>query len=212
MPAVDGTPVYHPGRAWRARRARSARSRARIGGRSARHDAASYGGGHRLVQQTVFREQALERLSSPEQLDQVMQVTPLRGWLALLALAGLLAAAVMWGVFGSIPIEVNAQGLLLSQQGIRRLVAPSDGGVTAHLRGGDVAHKGDAVVRLRDANGQEVDVASEQDGIVVETYVHTGYPVQAGSPVANIEPSAGGLEAVLMVPATDAKNIQPGMQ
>ena len=35
----------------------------------------------------IFRKVALERLSSPEQLDQLLQVTDPKGWMALGALA-----------------------------------------------------------------------------------------------------------------------------
>ena len=37
------------------------------------------------MQNKLFRKVALERLSSPEQLDQMMTVTSLRGWIALAA-------------------------------------------------------------------------------------------------------------------------------
>ncbi len=54
------------------------------------------------MQKPIFRKAALERLSSPEQLDQLMQVTTPKGWLALIALAGLLVTAVILGFVGSI--------------------------------------------------------------------------------------------------------------
>ncbi len=162
-------------------------------------------------QPSIFREEALERLSSPEQLDQVMHVTPLRAWLALIALAVVVVAAVVWGILGTIPIEVSGQGLLLGQDGLRRLLAPTDGVVTEHRRGGDTVHKGDVVVRIQDKDGKSVDVVAEQDSVVVETYVHTGFPVQAGSPVANIEPRASDLQAVLFIPVADGKRVAPGM-
>jgi hypothetical protein len=60
----------------------------------------------------VFRKVALDRLSSPEQLDQLVQVTPPQGWVALGILAGLLLAVVLWGWFGSISVEITAAGIL----------------------------------------------------------------------------------------------------
>ncbi len=163
------------------------------------------------MQQSMFREKALERLSSPEQLDQIMQVIPLRGWLALIALAAVVVAAVVWSVVGTIPVQVSGQGLLLGQEGIRRLLAPSDGTVVDHRRGGDTVHKGDVVVQLQDKDGKRVDVVSPDEGIVVETYVHRGFPVQADSPLATVEPRASELQAVLFIPIADASGIQPGM-
>lgn len=59
---------------------------------------------------SVFRAAALERLSSPEQLDERMQVVSPRGWLALAALGALLLAVVLWGCLGRIAVEVHARG------------------------------------------------------------------------------------------------------
>jgi hypothetical protein len=61
----------------------------------------------------MFRQQALDRLSSPEELDQLMHVTSPRLWLALAAIAGLLVAGVLWTVFTTIPTTVSAQGSLI---------------------------------------------------------------------------------------------------
>ncbi len=70
------------------------------------------------MQKPIFRQAALERLSSPEQLDQLMQVTTPKGWLALIALAGLLVTAVILGFVGSIPITVTGQCILLNSSGV----------------------------------------------------------------------------------------------
>ena len=46
---------------------------------------------------SVFRKVSLDRLASPEQLDQLMQITTPKGWVALLALSVLLLTAIVWG-------------------------------------------------------------------------------------------------------------------
>ena len=61
----------------------------------------------------VFRKAALERLSSPEQLDQLIQVTHPQSWLLLLSLLAVLLAFVLWGLFGSVKTRVQGQGILL---------------------------------------------------------------------------------------------------
>ena len=48
----------------------------------------------------IFRQEVLDRLSSPEQLNLLMRVTDGKGWLALLACGLILATALVWGVFG----------------------------------------------------------------------------------------------------------------
>jgi HlyD family secretion protein len=98
----------------------------------------------------IFRKVALERLSSPEQLDQMVQVTDPRGWLALAGLGALLLAAVGWGIWGSIPTEAQGDGILLRQGGISDLVANASGQVQEVLVGvGDVIEKGQPVARIQ---------------------------------------------------------------
>lgn len=98
----------------------------------------------------IFRKVALERLSSPEQLDQLMQVTNPRGWLALGAFGALLLAALTWAVLGSIPSDATGEGILLRQGGVSNLVAAEPGQVEELLVSvGDVIEKGQVVARVR---------------------------------------------------------------
>jgi HlyD family secretion protein len=98
----------------------------------------------------IFRKVALERLSSPEQLDQLLQVTDPQGWLALAAVAALLAAALGWGVFGSIPTEAAGAGILIRRGGVSDLVAAGSGQVAeVTVAVGDAIAKGQVVARIR---------------------------------------------------------------
>lgn len=116
----------------------------------------------------IFRKVALERLSSPEQLDQLMQVTTPKGWLALTALGALLATALVWGVFGAIPTEAAGEGILLRRGGVSSLVAAETGQVEEILAGvGDVIEKGQVVARIRQEEllGQIQDTRDKLAGV-----------------------------------------------
>ncbi|HSS47566.1 MAG TPA: hypothetical protein VLX28_01345, partial [Thermoanaerobaculia bacterium] len=98
----------------------------------------------------IFRKVALERLSSPEQLDQLVQVTDPRGWLSLTGLGALLLAALVWGIWGTIPTQAHGEGILLRQGGVSDLVSPANGQVAEVLVSvGDVIAKGQPVARIR---------------------------------------------------------------
>jgi biotin carboxyl carrier protein len=86
----------------------------------------------------IFRAAALERLSSPEQLDRLMAVSNPRGWIALAGLGLLFLAALGWGLFGSVYSTVEGQGILILRQGVKSVVAPQAGIVSSVLvRPGD---------------------------------------------------------------------------
>lgn len=99
---------------------------------------------------SVFRKVSLERLASPEQLDQLLQVTNPTGWLALGSVVALLVAALIWGVVGTIPTEARGEGILLRQGGVSDLVAASSGQVEELLvTVGDTVARGQVVAKIR---------------------------------------------------------------
>jgi len=75
----------------------------------------------------IFRKVALDRLSSPEQLDQVMRVTSPVGWAALAACLLLIAMAGVWSVYGTIPTKVMGQGILVETGALFDVVSLGEG-------------------------------------------------------------------------------------
>ena len=102
-----------------------------------------------MSQQPIFRKVSLDRLASPEQLDQLMQVTTRRGWVALLALCTLLLTAIVWGCTGRIPETVHGQGILIKSGGVLQVVPSASGRVTdIAVSVGDVVSAGKIVARI----------------------------------------------------------------
>lgn len=97
----------------------------------------------------VFRKVSLDRLASPEQLDQLMRVTDARGWIALTAIGIVLATAAVWGIAGSIPQNVGGVGILIKSGGVFD-VAPLAGGrvLDVAVRVGDLVVEGQVVARI----------------------------------------------------------------
>lgn len=96
----------------------------------------------------MYRKVALERLSSPEQLDQLLQVTTPKGWLALIAILVLLAFVILWGFFGTLPGEVYGEGILSAQA--HTVVANGEGLLEEVRVGvGDRVEAGDVIAVIR---------------------------------------------------------------
>lgn len=83
-----------------------------------------------MQESRIFRKVSLDRLSSPEQLDQVMQVTTPKGWLALAAIAALLVTALAWGIVGTLSDKVGGRGILVKSGGVLEVVATASGRIT----------------------------------------------------------------------------------
>lgn len=79
------------------------------------------------MSKSIFRKVALDRLSSPEQLDMVLHVTSPRSWLALIGLFLILGAAVVWGYRGTIATKVSGQGVIIRTGGVLNIVSPAAG-------------------------------------------------------------------------------------
>lgn len=97
----------------------------------------------------LFRQEALERLSSPERLDQMIQVVSPRAWLPLSAIGALVATASVWSVFGRIPLNVTGQGVLIQPRQVVQFQAPSAGGLLKlKIKVGDAVKRGQVIATI----------------------------------------------------------------
>jgi hypothetical protein len=168
------------------------------------------------MEKPIFRQTALERLSSPEQLDQLVRVTQPLGWLALLALSLVMLAAIVWGILGRIPVQVEGQGILLSSGGIHDIVSPASGQVTDLFgQTGDVVQAGLIVASIAQEGQAFVPVTSPYTGRILELKVDKGSVVEKGTPLLSIESlnpeGSVDLVAVIYTAPAEGKKIRPGM-
>ena len=81
----------------------------------------------------IFRAVALERLSSPDELDRLLRVTDTKAWIAQFAIFGLLIVALVWGYTGKLPSTISGQGVIVRTGGVLNVVAAGSG-VVARLK------------------------------------------------------------------------------
>ena len=79
---------------------------------------------------------AIERLSSPEHLDQLVKITRPSDWIAMAVLGVGFAALATWSLLGSIPTRASGEGILVSGGG---RVVDAVAGVGGRLASIDVA-------------------------------------------------------------------------
>lgn len=132
--------------------------------------------------------------------------------IALVGVCLLVAAAVLWAVFGRAPQTVTGAGYLLPEGGYtelgtritgivhRILVAPGQ-----HLR------PGDPVAVVRRGRGTPLLVTARRAGQVVDVPARPGGLTGPGEPLVTIQPAGARLQAIGFLPAAAAELVDPGM-
>ena len=166
------------------------------------------------MQKSLFRQEAMDKTLSPDELDRLMRVTGPKGWLALIALLALVAAAVVWGVFGTLPVVVGAdEGVLLSGDSRLQVVSQTSGLVTdVRVETGDSVKKGQVLARVRPNQGADSDVVSLFDGRVDSVVVEEGMLLRRGQNVAVVKEGDAPLTAFVFVPGEQGKQLKKGMR
>ena len=99
----------------------------------------------------IYRKALLERMSSPDQLDKMIVITPPAFWLALLGGAAIVVVALVWSIFGRLPINLEASGIFVSDQMAFTLASDTGGIVsTLEVEIGDQVEEGDVLLTLAD--------------------------------------------------------------
>ena len=70
------------------------------------------------MKQNLFRKASIDRVNSPEQLNDYIRVVTPSVWVTLAAIIILLLGIVIWGVFGTIQTEVKTSARVEAKTGV----------------------------------------------------------------------------------------------
>ena len=97
----------------------------------------------------LFSKEALQKLRSPEQLDQLLPITTPISWMALTAVLVLVLSVIMWSVFGAFTTKAEGIGLVMDAEGIAEVSHESPGKVAEiYVASGMKIKKGQLVARM----------------------------------------------------------------
>ncbi|MFB7631465.1 HlyD family efflux transporter periplasmic adaptor subunit [Streptomyces sp. NPDC056149] len=161
-----------------------------------------------------FRQQALSKLQSPEELDLPVRFARPQGWLVLTVTVLVMIAATVWAITGTVTATLGAPGILTHGHGSYVLQSPVAGQVTTVLaeEGKQVA-SGAPLVRIRTAQGTATVVRALAAGRLTSLDASIGAVVTTGADLASVERTTGvqdPLTATLYVPAESAATLPVG--
>lgn len=114
----------------------------------------------------IFRKQSVDRMSSPEQLNDYIKVTNPGVWMVLAAIVILLVGVCVWGVFGKLETKLSVAAV--SQDGQTVLYVKEDN--IASVRENMSVYVGDDTYKVTSVSSQPVAVTEE----ISEYARHTG--------------------------------------
>jgi hypothetical protein len=121
----------------------------------------------------------------PEALDQVVGVTPLRGWLALGVVIVVLVVGLGWAFTGRVPQQFSVPAVIGTDPGPTQILAGTTGAVEelSIVPGQEVA-AGEEVASVRTPKGALVTVQARDAGVVREVLVTSGQGVRSLDTIA----------------------------
>jgi len=190
---------------------------------------------------SIFRKTALDRISSPEQLNEYIKITNPGVWVVLLGCMALLIAVGFWSVFGSIPDSVQVKGVVFPQNGVTALIPETGGRISdVRVKVGDFVQAGQIIAvvpqedliqeinnlgtqanldiskinALRSEYERKSLIVAPVSGIVLNVMgVHeTASSNQALASIVKQEKFANDKQIITYIPSSTAKKLREGME
>jgi len=139
---------------------------------------------------SLLRKVSQERLSSPEQIDQLMKIRSPSGWIIIIAVIILLGIGCGWLVLGELPITMPCSGNIMPTKGLAEVQSPESFVVEeVNIHSGIQVKKDDVLLKgYISGSKEEYCVTAPYDGIITDVYVKEGIVALQGKSLVRIEP------------------------
>ena len=158
----------------------------------------------------IFRKAALDKIASPDQMDQSMTVVRPSTVLALISVFIMMVVAVLWCIFGTVPEVVHGRGVIINIDKIESIKYPGTGIVeNIFISHGERVYNGQVIARI-----DQQQVIANSSGVVMEIPLRKGDYIQPGTTIAVIDTADVDMpiEALVYFSGTDGKKLKPGMK
>lgn len=162
----------------------------------------------------LYRKSAIEKLSSPEQLDKALKITSPLSWVALIGITIIIVVVLSWSIKGTLPTTLEAKGIIVKPDSISAQYCTEVGDVrTVKVKKGANIEVGDPLVVIKKRSGEEITLYATASGKITDILVKYWDEINKGDQVLRFTPNTDESQLVaLYVPATDINKIKTGMQ
>lgn len=160
----------------------------------------------------IYRKSALEKISSPDQLDTILKISSPMSWLALIGATIIVVVTVIWAFVGRIPMTVQSSGIISSPDSTNSVFSNTSGTVVrVYYSRGSKVYIGDVLMDIKTDRDETVQVISDQVGYISEIVKPEGTAITQNSEVLRISPETSSNQVVVCyVLTSDAQKIKRG--
>lgn len=161
----------------------------------------------------IFRKSALDKLASPEKVNEYIHVSSVSTFVILAGLILFMCAVIIWGIWGHVSENVRMQGVIFPFEGTTTISLPNDGMVhEVFVKRGDYVHQGDRLA-LVGVNTQSSILRSQESGIVMQLKSQSS-TFKAYEPIFGLlrqDSIKRSREIIAFATFNDIRNLQLGM-
>ena len=97
----------------------------------------------------IFSSEALNKMRSPENLDEILPITTPITWMGLIAVAVSMISVIIWSIFGSFTVKADGMGLIMDPQGVSNITTVFSGKIDKlYIHSGQKIKKGDKIAHI----------------------------------------------------------------
>lgn len=106
-----------------------------------------------MLMNNLFRKTAIDKISSPDDLDKNVQVVSIHGWIALISAIVLILIVIVWSYVGNISTFIEGSGIVMYGSGIENITATQDGIITdLNIEVGENVDKNTTIARINQSD------------------------------------------------------------
>lgn len=161
----------------------------------------------------LYRKSSIEKLSNPEQLDRAIVISSPISWLALIGVAIIIIAVIIWSIFGSLPETQTVSGMIVDKANVSAVYTPKTGIVSdIKIDSGDSVDVGDIIAEAKASDGEIFNIKSTESGIITDFLIKKDDKVYSGNEIARLTPNTESDSVVVCyVPISAGEQIKKDM-